>query len=1059
MDVWIIAGLLSLCCAFAFAFPSGRETISLNGEWGFRFAPDDRGEKDGWQRSSKGYDNTLTVPGCWEAQGVGAETSNMRHFALGVGWYRHGFRVPASWRNGRIWLVVGGAHRSAKAWVNGAYAGDHWGYPVGFRLDITNLLDTKEEQELAIAVDSRRHPDRDPLASSFDLLDYMDVDWGGVFGDVNIEKTGDTWIEDVFAIPDPLNRKATISLALNGSALAGATLKYQVSRWRPRNKLPEDNKSYATGLLPASPKMSLEVSLPDAPYWSPESPELLLLETTLQMGSQVLDRRTVRFGLRLVEIRGSHLYLNGERFFLSGYGDDWTFPRSVYGKPDVASWRTYLLRRKKYGFTGVRHHSCMPPDAYLDAADEAGLFIQPELPIAYEQFLQAATPKGLDLYRQVWWEYIIQMRNHPSVFSWCMGNEIWNGMPLDNELYRAAKELDPTRPVIDSDGVWPGSNRPTLDYLSVQFDEGSLPWGATKTKYQMETPPDKPVLVHEMSNISTLPNPADISKYTGGVRPYWLEEMAKEVKKRNLEDRLPAMRKASNRLQASLLKLNIESARLSEPVQGYYQWLFRDYWNQSTGFVNQFDEPRSISPAYARKFLGPAALLWDRDSVSFRSSEKVTIRIHLSDFRPRTAPRIEAVRIKCGDISAVLTPPGTMEERGLIGPWTTELELPHVKAPKRMQLVASAGDVRNEWMIWVFPDQKEITSVNMTNEPLIVRWITTSILDKLEAGANILLMGDGMILPSLNAKYKPAWWHGDENSDHTFGTLIEDHPSLAGLPTDGYGDLEMASMLDARPVVLLDDVPGALQPIIACLDVPWLMRTKAYLFETTIGKGRLLVCTLNLSKSLRDTDPAAAWVYQRLIEYASGPKFQPARSIPVEWMRERVQRIPDFNKCVEGFSKILAASEPAQNWYSIRENNTPMYAVRQTDGRRFIRWMTADVPSPLTENTVTFAWAGGMGWETEPQGGDFTLSVNGTSLIEFPFTEQNAVWCDARYCSELRYIVLRTVVPDSFGIFLLTVPRSLTQPGKPIELEVSTTANGSKRWFGLNPYKNILSVE
>jgi beta-galactosidase len=1059
MCAWIILAFLALFCAFAFAFPSGRQAISLNGEWRFRFASDDRGEEEGWQRNENGFDDVLTVPGCWEAQGIGSETSNMRHFALGVGWYRRKFRTPASWRDGKVWLVVGGAHRSARVWVNGAFAGDHWGYPVGFRLDITNLLVNGNEQELVIAVDSRRHPDRDPLASSFDLLDYMDVDWGGIFGDVTIEKTGASWIEDIFVMPDPLKHKASVKLGISDSSHLGTTLKYRMIHWSLKGKRSKSDTAYANGVIQASPEMSIETALPGAPCWSPESPELLLFDASLLSGTQVLDHRVVRFGLRRIEIRDSHFYLNGERFFLSGYGDDWTFPRKVFGEPNVASWNAYLQRRKKYGFNGVRHHSCMPPDAYLDAADETGLFIQPELPIAYEQFLEAATPKGLDLYRQVWRGYITRMRNHPSVFAWCMGNELWNGMSLGNELYRTAKELDPTRPVIDSDGVWPGAHRPTLDYLSVQFDEGVIPWGSSKSKYQLEAAPNKPVLVHEMSNISTLPNPADIPKYTGGVRPYWLERMEDEVKKRNLADRLPAMRRASNRLQASLLKLNIESARLSKSVQGFYQWLFRDYWNQSTGFVNQFDEPRSISPAYSRKFLDPATLLWERDRVSFHSAEKVTFRIYLSDFRPHSAPNPDTVHINCEDASVILTPPESREVRGLIGPWTGELELPRVRTPRQLRLVATAREVRNEWKIWVFPNQKNIKPANERSAPLIARWITPAVLSRLETGENVLLMGDGMLFPSLNAKFKPAWWHGDEDSDHSFGNMIARHPALSGLPAEGFCDLEMAAMMDNRPVILLDEIPGAIQPIIACLDVPWLMRSKAYLFEASVGKGRLLVCTLNLTKLLRETDPAAEWIYQRLIEYASGNAFRPEGVIPVEWIRTRIRNLPDFDKCVEGFSRIVEASEPARDWYSIRENSAPMFAVRETDGKQFVRWMTADAPSPLPDNTITFAWSGGMGWETEPPGGDFTLSVCGTEIIDFPFTEQNAVWCDARYCTELRYVVLRTIVPDSFGVFLLTVPRSLLHPGKPLEIEVRAPANGSKRWFGLNPFRNILSVE
>ena len=81
---------------------------------------------------------------------------------------------------------------------------------------------------------------------------------------------------------------------------------------------------------------------------------------------------------------------------------------------------------------------------------------------------------------------------------------------------------------------------------------------------------------------------------------------------------LPDMLRASWRLQASLLKLNIEAARLGPGVSGYHQWLFRDYWTQSSGIESILGTTRALSPEISRQFNADAVLLWDHDRVNFR---------------------------------------------------------------------------------------------------------------------------------------------------------------------------------------------------------------------------------------------------------------------------------------------------------------------------------------------------------------------------------------------------------------------------------------------------------
>lgn len=1055
--VCTVSGLTS---GVAGAYPSGRPCVSLDGAWSFRHAPDDRGESERWYASTDGGSMKVTVPGCWDTQGVGATTNNMRHNAPGVGWYRRTFETPPKWTGKRVWLVVGGAHRAAQVWVNGRPAGEHRGYPTAFRLDITDLLRPSGVQQLDIAVDSRRHhPDLDSLFGGFDVMDYMDVIWGGIFGHVSLEATDTSWFGDVFVVPDPARRRASVKVRVDGRPG-----QYEVTC--TVRKAAGDGKpvgpSVRAGM--AGAETTLDLDLPRAPLWTPETPKLLVADVQLRRAGKVVDRRTVRFGMRRMEVRGSDFYLNGERYYLRGYGDDWTFPQTIYGLPDVPSWREYLSKRTAYGLNYVRHHSTMPPDDYLDAADEVGMLVQPELPIVYEHYLQEATPRTQDLYRQVWRDYIVQMRNHPSVLSWCTGNEQWNGYALSQELCREAKQLDPTRPVMDSDGVWPGVDRPTLDYLSVQFDEGAIPWGSTIGKYHLAKKPTKPVIVHEMSNLSVLPNPDDADRYTG-IRPFWLEAMAQAVEKQGLRHRLNDMRTASARLQASLLKLNIEAARLSPDTDGHQQWLVRDFWNQSTGFLDQFDAEREISVKDARRYLSPAVLLWERNRASFACGEAIPIRLFVSDFRSRSAARVSGVRFRLGGGAWVWAQgPIAGGQRGVIGPWTAPLRAPAFGSPRMLvvegQVLSAGGRViaDNSWKVWVFP---AVSGSPAPGEGVrVVRRLTPKVVADLEAGARVLVTNETAAFPTIQARFKTAWWHGDDNGDHVYGNMVDAHPALAGFPTEGFGDLQMVGMMDNRPVVLVDQVPGTPEPIVWSLDVPWLMRRKAYLFEARVGHGALLVSTLNLSKDVQRTDPAAAWLHDALVRYVSSAAFQPAAEIPVEWLRSRAydEGLPDSATWTEGFARLVSATGKPQPWYTWREDRATTLPVRQTDGKQSITWTTAPAPASGSA-TVTFAWTGGMGWESEPAAGGFTLTVNGKRAMEFPFSVRSGVWRDAATGCELHYVVRRTVGPDSFGIFLLTVPASLCTPGQPVQLGITAGAGNSQRWFSLVPYTDTVQVE
>ena len=138
------------------------------------------------------------------------------------------------------------------------------------------------------------------------------------------------------------------------------------------------------------------------------------------------------------------------------------------------------------------------------------MFVSPELPIGYPRFYDRAQGAALELYKSEWTAAIKRYRNHPAIFDWCMGNEQWEGMPrVGPDLYRIAKELDTTRPVIDSDGIsswgfFDGTrDRPTLDFYTVMFDILTTPFD-NPDKFKTGKPL-KPIITHEEGNFVHFP--------------------------------------------------------------------------------------------------------------------------------------------------------------------------------------------------------------------------------------------------------------------------------------------------------------------------------------------------------------------------------------------------------------------------------------------------------------------------------------------------------------------------------------------------------------------------
>ena len=180
-----------------------QSVLSLRGEWEFATRETAPLRHPGWSAFyAKPWPGarTIQVPGCWEAQGVGAPgmgdswdckwdhcAKPLRSVYKGDAWYRKTVSIPEAWRGQRIWLKVGGVRSQGWFWVNQTPVAWVDNYCGTYKYDITDLVQAGT-QAVVVAEVNNALPSRKGLFSSTHRF-------GGLYRDVELEATPDTRID------------------------------------------------------------------------------------------------------------------------------------------------------------------------------------------------------------------------------------------------------------------------------------------------------------------------------------------------------------------------------------------------------------------------------------------------------------------------------------------------------------------------------------------------------------------------------------------------------------------------------------------------------------------------------------------------------------------------------------------------------------------------------------------------------------------------------------------------------------------------------------------------
>jgi hypothetical protein len=364
--------------------------------------------------------------------------------------YRLSFRGPPTPR-GFSWLLrFESVRRSATVFLNGRRLGRNVDPYTPFTVEARGLR-PRRPNELVVIVDGRKNPD----------LPEGWWNWNGIVRPVKLVPAGPAHIEDLgtmsrvscrgpargcraeLLLDGLLQRRGARAIAPSLDVKLRAPGGRVTSR---RFRLPRQ--------LSKERRLQLSMRVPAPELWSPDAPRLYSAEIVLSEGGRPVQRERRRIGLRSVEVKRGHLWLNNRQIQLRGASIHEDMPGS--GAALTGSDMDRIVAElRELGANITRAHYLLN-DRLLSRLDRAGILVWNEAPIwqrdsgVHLLWRPTERERALLSVRRT----VTAARSHPSVLTHSVANELTftpdqkpgtRRFLLDAQAQ--ARDLDPTLPI------------------------------------------------------------------------------------------------------------------------------------------------------------------------------------------------------------------------------------------------------------------------------------------------------------------------------------------------------------------------------------------------------------------------------------------------------------------------------------------------------------------------------------------------------------------------------------------------------------------------------------
>ena len=421
---------------------------------------------NGWQFTHEGKTITVDLPHDWDIYAApdpatGATGTGGGWYPGGKSEYRKTFKTP----NAEIVrLHFEGVYQKAEVFINGQKAGQHaYGY-TPFTVDVTPYLNKgKGENEVVVKVDNSEQPNCRWYSGSgiyrhvwLQTMPAMHIAENGIFIWTPEVSTSQAKINMSMSIVNEVEQPRQIDdieITFKGGDF---TLSPQSADMK-RIFLEKYSHLKSSGGALYGQNFTI-----DRPHlWSPDDPYLYEATVKLKEKGQVIDEKTMKFGIRSFSFDAKKGFvLNGQPLLINGacvHHDDGVLGAMAFDDAELRKVR----QMKEAGFNLIRTSHNPTTRAFLDACDSLGMMVIGE---AFDGWRAQKNPYDYSTlidscYRDDLHAMVLRDRNHPSIISWSIGNEVIERKDIRvittaRKLKQAILEMDNTRPVTEALCAW-----------------------------------------------------------------------------------------------------------------------------------------------------------------------------------------------------------------------------------------------------------------------------------------------------------------------------------------------------------------------------------------------------------------------------------------------------------------------------------------------------------------------------------------------------------------------------------------------------------------------------
>ena len=851
-----------------------------------------------------------------------------KHY-VGKAWYKKTITLPDSADLPMYALYLERPHITTQVWVNGEKVDRmQKSLSVPHVFYLYGMLNPGENT-IAICVDN--DPETVKVGQdSHSITDQTQGDWNGIVGKMELRPFNA--LDYVAVYPDIDNRRANVHVEmLDCKPGKKATLTLKATAFNTDKTHAVSSKPVQI-ILSDDKVVSSDVALDMGDgmlLWDEFHPQLYRLEVCLTTADGRTYSKETVFGMRKIEIRDKMFYVNGRQIQLRGTVENCNFPNTGYPPMDVDSWLRVFNRCKAYGLNHVRFHSYCPPEAAFLAADMVGMYIQPEGPSWPNHGVKLGRGEPIDTYLMDESLAIVdEYGNHPSFTFFAFGNEpAGNWVKWSTDHVAQMKQHDPRHLYcgFSVGGGWawqPGSEYAVkagargLNEWSKRAPESIVNFEKNITTYNGKDMPNTPITMpfvsHETGQWCAFPNFDEIPKYTGVNKAKNFEIFRDLLRDNGMESRAHDFMMASGKLQAICYKAEIERTLRTPRYAGFQLLALNDYSGQGTALVGLtdvfFDDKGYMTSEEFREFCSPIVPLAKMPKFTYKSDETFVADVELNQFSdaamknvnihwsltpaPKTQGGImllnQPAPLAEGDFDARDFPVGGNIPIGRISVPLSEVE----EASRYTLSVSIPGtEVRNHWDIWVYPTQLT-TKVKYEKKSWIPKgiYVTDSLdakaIKTLNKGGKVLICAGGKVTygKEVVQQFTPVFWNTSwfkMRPPHTTGILVDNaHPIFDLFPTDYHSDLQWWELVNRAQVMQFTDFPTDFQPLVQSIDTWFVSRKIGMLFEAKVGKGKLVMTTMDITNNL-DKRIVARQMRESILSYMQSDKFAPAWDINI----------------------------------------------------------------------------------------------------------------------------------------------------------------------------------